>query len=368
MPQVTAECKARLARHRRYGLASFPSSFHQESFMARRPTAYSRVIHLHVENSGDVNEVFDVTPERLDAALRRHPQLTGKLKVSIGYGGDILDKALETADAVLAWSFDRRDLRRRAPNLRWVHAHGAGVSHLMPLDWLPRGAVLTNSRGVHGQRATEYAFMALLMLNNGIPRMIDNQRNALWQQLFNSSIAGKTVLIIGVGHIGAGVAVWAKRAGMRVLGIRRSGKPRRCVDEMHTPDALPLLLPRADFVLVTAPLTQATRHLIGEAELRRLKPGAGLVNYSRAQLVDYEALRRRLESGAVSAVLDVFDPEPLPASSSLWRTPNLVITPHCSSDDAARYTPMTLDLVCRNLERFIEGKPLLNRVSRQREY
>jgi len=93
-----------------------------------------------------------------------------------------------------------------------------------------------------------------------------------------------------------------------------------------------------------------------------MKKGAGLINYSRANLVEYTALRRKLVEGALTAILDVFDPEPLPADSPLWDTPNLIVTPHCSSDDAERYTPDTLDLVFRNMARFIAGKPLQNRV------
>ncbi|NCF81586.1 MAG: D-2-hydroxyacid dehydrogenase [Proteobacteria bacterium] len=325
-------------------------------------------IHLHIENSADVNEVFDISASRVRAALVRHPETAARVRVSIGYGGDILDGELETADAVFCWDFDRRDLRRRAPKLRWVHAHGAGVGHMMPLDWLPAGAVLTNSRGVHAQRATEYAFMAILMLSNRIPEMIANQRRAHWQELFSTGIENKTLLIVGVGHIGKDVAAWAKRAGMQVLGIRRTGKPRRHVDEMHTPADLHALLPRADFVLVSAPHTDASHHMLGARELALLKPAVGLVNYSRANLVDYDALRTKLEAGEMSAVLDVFDPEPLPTSSPLWQTPNLIITPHCSSDDRDAYTPRTLDLVFRNMKRFIAGRPLINRVSRKHQY
>ena len=128
------------------------------------------------------------------------------------------------------------------------------------------------------------------------------------------------------------------------------------------------LLPEADFVLIAAPHTSDTHHLIGVKEIALLKRGAGLVNYSRANLVDYEALRVRLERGEISAVLDVFSPEPLPSSSPLWHTPNLVITPHSSSDDSELYTPKTLDLILRNMERFIAGKRLMNRVSPKLQY
>ncbi|MFI4986254.1 MAG: D-2-hydroxyacid dehydrogenase, partial [Alphaproteobacteria bacterium] len=294
--------------------------------------------------------------------------LAGRVRITIGYDGDIYAKAMRTADALFGWRFERRDLAMRAPRLKWVHAHGAGVNHLMPLDWLPPGAVLTNSRGVHGPRADEYTVMALLMLNNGLPRMAANQRRGVWQQVFETSIAGKTLLILGVGHVGGGAARWAKRFGLHVIGVRRAGRPHRHVDEMHRPAALRRLLPRADFVLVSAPHTEESHHLIGRRELALMKRGAGLVNYSRAQLVDYAALRPHLEAGRLSAVLDVFDPEPLPKSSPLWHTPNLIITPHSSSDDQALYTPKSLDLVFENLERLIKGKPLRNRVSAERQY
>jgi len=325
-------------------------------------------VHLHIENCGALGEVFEASEARVAGALARYPGLAGRVRVSIGYDGDILERELATADALFCWNIERERLAERAPRLRWVHVHGAGLSHLMPLDWLPRGVVLTNSRGVHGQRATEYAFMAILMLNNRIPEMFTNQRQGRWQKYFNTEVRGKRLLIVGVGHIGRGVAEWAKFAGMHVIGIRRTGKPRRHVDEMHRPDALRDLLPGADFVLVSAPHTPATHHLIGREELALMKRGAGLVNYSRANLVDYEALRERLERSELSAVLDVFDPEPLPESSPLWHTPNLAITTHSSSDDADEYTPRTLDLVFRNLERLIDGKPLLNRVSRKLGY
>jgi glyoxylate/hydroxypyruvate reductase len=325
-------------------------------------------IHLHIENGKALGPVFEATQERVDAALRRHPDVAGRLRVTIGYDGDRLEQELRTADVVFAWDFDRRNLKERAPRLKWVHAHGAGVNHLMPLSWLPPGAVLTNSRGVHGDRASEYAIMAILMLNNRLPEMTTNQHRSRWQQLFNSGIRGKTLLIVGVGSVGGSVATVAKRFGLHIIGIRRTGSGHRAVDEMHRPEDLPALLPRADFVLIAAPHTSDTHHLIGAREIALLKNGAGIVNYSRANLVDYDALRVRLERGEISAVLDVFDPEPLPSSSPLWQTPNLIITPHSSSDDTEQYTPRTLDLIMRNAARLIAGKPLMNRVSRKLQY
>ena len=324
-------------------------------------------IHIHFENNADLGEVFEVTRKRVADALSGHPELRGRIKFTIGLDGDIFEKALSTADVLFGYNF-RTELAKRARQLRWVHAHGAGVGHLMPLDWLPRGAVLTNSRGIHGDKAEEYPIMALLMLNNEIPRNVSNQRFAKWDQLFTDRIGGKTVIIIGVGNIGSGAAKWAKRFGLHVIGVRRTGKKHPDVAEMYRPQSLPKILPKADFVLVAAPHTKETHHLIGAKEIALMKRGAGLINFSRANLVDYDALRVRLEADELSAILDVFDPEPLPASSPLWRTRNLIITPHASSDDKSRYTPRTLSLVFQNMERFIAGKSLRNRVNAKLQY
>ena len=329
----------------------------------------SKAVHLHVENNRVLGPVFEASRQRVAQALAHYPGLGDRLRITIGYDGEVFAKHMKTADALFGWNFDRATIARGgAPRLKWVHAHGAGINHLLPLDWLPTRATLTNSRGIHAEKADEYTAMALLMLNNRLPESCTSQRLKRWEQTFSSSIVGKTVLIIGVGHIGGGAARWAKRFGLRVIGIRRSGRKHPHVEEMNTPDRLHELLPRADFVLMTTPHTGATTHLLGAKELRLMKDGAGLVNYSRANLVDYEALRKELNKGRLSAMLDVFDPEPLPRSSPLWHTPNLVITPHCSSDDSERYTLKTLDLVFRNAERLITGKPLINRVDRNKEY
>lgn len=333
------------------------------------PAGTDGKVHLHIENLSRLGDVFTVTPKRIKEALARHPEVAKRVRITTGLDNKTLDRQLRTADVLFGWEIpDRESLAERAPRLRWMHAHGAGVSHLMPLDWLPKGAVLTNSAGVHGERAAEYAIMALLMLNNRVPEMMANQRYSRWQPLFNSSIAGKTVLIVGVGAVGGDAARHAKRYGLHVLGVRRSGKTHRSVDEMYKPNALSRLLPRADFVLVTAPDTRDTHHMIGARELDLMKKGAGIVVYSRAGLVDYKTLEKKLRKGELSAVLDVFDPEPLPKRSSLWKTPNLIITPHSSSDDVEYYTPRTLDLVFENMARFIAGRKLKNVVDPKLQY
>jgi phosphoglycerate dehydrogenase-like enzyme len=324
--------------------------------------------HVHVENNRDLGQVFDFTKKAVEAARRRNPAAKKRLRFTVGYDGDILESALETADALIGWNFDRRELARRAPRLKWIHSIGAGVEHMLPLDWVPRTVTLTNNRGVHGERATEYIAAAVLLLNNRIPEMIGHQREAQWVPSYSTSIKGKTLLIVGVGSIGGDAAEWATGFGLDVIGIRRSGKPRKGVRKMHRPAALRALLPRADFVLVATPDTAETHQMLGRAEIALLKRGAGLVNIGRAGVVDYEALRERLQAGELSAVLDVFDPEPLPSASRLWRTPNLIITPHSSLDDPGYYVPRTLDLIVENALRLSDKKALRNRVDLKRQY
>jgi len=333
-----------------------------------RDRAHTGKTHVHIENNRDLGDVFDFTKQALAAAQRRNPASRKQLSFTVGYDGDILEDALRTADALIGWNFQRRDLARRAPKLKWVHSIGAGVEHMLPLDWVPPAVVLTNNRGIHGERAMEYVAAAVLMLNNRIPEMVAHQREARWVPSYNTSIKGKTLLIIGVGSIGGAAARWASAFGLDVLGIRRSGKPRKGVREMHRPGALRKLLPRADFVLVATPDTAETHQMLGRREIALLKRGTGLINVGRGGVVDYEALRERLEAGELAAVLDVFDPEPLPSTSPLWRTPNLIITPHSSLDDPGYYVPRTLDFVIENATRLADKKPLRNRVDLERQY
>ena len=155
---------------------------------------------------------------------------------------------------------------------------------------------------------------------------------------------------------------------MRVLGIRRSGEAHPDVDEMHTPDHLHALLPRADIIAVTAPHTPETQHVFGKCEFDLMKDGAGFISYSRSRLVDYAAMREQLQNDRLSAIVDVFDEEPLPSSSPLWHTPNLILTPHSSSNDPEQHAARSLDLLFENLARFLNQEPLENIVDPVLQY
>ena len=325
-------------------------------------------VHLHIDNDSSLGIVFQVTPERLEAALKRHPQVAQKIRVTFENDNNNFEQHMATAEALMGWDIDVNRLCQQAPNLGWIHSTGAGVEQFAPFDWLPDHVAFTNNCGVHGDRANEYAIMAILMLNNRVPEMVTHQREGHWTQTFNTGIAGKTLLVVGVGHIGGGAAMWAKRFGMKVMGVRRTGEVHEFVDEMYQPEDLRQVIPKADYIILSVPNTPNTRQLIGKEEIDLIKTGGGLVNFTRAQVVDYDALRDRLERQEISAILDNFDPEPLPDESPLWNTPNLVITPHCSSDDSEVYIPRTLDLLLENMALYLDGKPLKNRVDPEQGY
>ena len=321
-------------------------------------------IQVHIKNNRAGDLVFRTTPERLASAEKRHPDVASQVETLIDWDLDRFDESMQRAEVLMTWELPTTNLKKRAPYLRWIHIIGAGVEHLAPFGWLPRGVTLTNNAGIHIEKTAEYVGMALQMLNHRMPKLYTDQRQGCWDAVYSTPIAGKTLAVIGVGKMGGAGARRAKKMGLRVLGIRRSGRPARYVDQMYRPDQLNRVLAEADFVIINTPLTPATEGMIGKTQLQKMKPGAGLINLGRGPVIDHEALTASLNSGHLGgAILDVTDPEPLPADSPLWDVPNLIITPHISSDDDVSYAPLTLDLLFDNLRRYIAGKPLKNRVN-----
>jgi phosphoglycerate dehydrogenase-like enzyme len=307
--------------------------------------------------------VFTVTRERYEAAAARHPDVADRIEAVIDWDLDNFAGSMATADVLVTWDLPTANLREVAPKLKWIQITGAGVEHLCPLDWLPEGVTLVNNKGAHAAKAGEFGLMAVLMLHTKMPAVLANQRSAHWESLYATPVAGRTLLIVGVGNIGGAVAKHAKALGLRVLGVSRHGRAHPDVDQMVTPDRLDAVLPEADFVFVSTPATPETQNLIDRRRLALMKPGAGLINVGRAAVVDYDALREGLAAGRLSgAILDVFDPEPLPPDSPLWQTENLLVTPHISADDGDSYVPLTLDLFFANMRRYLAGEPLHNMV------
>lgn len=320
--------------------------------------------------------VFRITEPVLEAAFSRHPGVRGRVQASRGEDLERFDAVLAEAEVLIASEFvlaherfPRATLAKAAPKLRWMHVTNAGIEKLLPLDWVPRRIKLTNSAGAHFPKAREFAAMSLLMLNAKLPAMIGNQHSRKWEKLHSPTIAGRTLCVIGVGQLGLAFVAEARRMGMKVVGVRRSGRPRPGVERMFSTAEVGEAMAGADFVAVTSPLTADTEGLVGAKEFARLPRGAGFINVGRAKVVDYAALEACLASGQVGgAILDVFSPEPLPPEASLWNAPNVVLMPHVAMDDSENFLARCLDIGFGNLERDLAGRRLRNVVDLNKGY
>jgi len=333
-------------------------------------------VRVHLENYTTKPPVFWLTHALVRAARRDHPDIARRARFSVGDDLQTLDRNLReanvlvtSADVIRDARFPRARLREHAPKLAHIHIIGAGIEGLLPLDWLPANVKLTNNSGVHVRKAREFQLMALLALNAHLPAIVSDQRRSHWQQHFTPSIEGKTLVIVGLGAMGRAALSAARALRLRIIGVRRSARPVSGVSRIFPPEKLAVALRNADFLVIAAPLTPQTANLVDRRAMMAMRKGAGVINVGRAGLLDHDALRDLLRSGHLSgAILDVFAPEPLPVASPLWSTPNLIVNPHVSSDDADRYMHDTMDLVCRNLRRLLAGRRLENVVDAAKGY
>jgi phosphoglycerate dehydrogenase-like enzyme len=260
--------------------------------------------------------------------------------------------------------------------LKWVHSTSAGVAQLMYSELQSSQVVVTNASGVFSVPMAEHIIGLLLALARNFPDTLRQQEKAIWsqQELWDkpqhlAELNGTILLIVGYGSIGREVAKRAQALGMRVWGVTRSGRGDLThAEKIVAASELDAVLPQADYILLCAPDTAETKTLIGEKELARLKRGARLINVGRGSLWDEAALIQALQSGALAgAATDVAETEPLPASSPLWRAPNLFITPHTSAL-SDRLWPRETALLMDLLERWFDGRELTNRVEIARGY
>ncbi len=252
------------------------------------------------------------------------------------------------------------------PSVEWLHVGGTGVDHIMP--WNPAKLAVTNCAGLLSAFLAESTLSAMMMMNFGFHRYMRQQAKKEWQPLPWRTIAGKTVLVIGLGNIGRRVAVKARAQGMKVLGIRNNPGPMEEVDEIFTHAQLPQALARADFVSLHVPMTPRTQHLIDAKALSHMKSEAILINVARGPVVDEAALIAALRENRIAgAYLDVMETEPLPVESPLWEMENVVITPHvadCVSDWRARFA----GFFAENLSRWLKSERLARVVDVNRGY
>jgi len=282
--------------------------------------------------------------------------------------------ATELADTEIYYGYPTAETRAAAPALRWIQSPSAGVEHVARIPSLVESEIIvTNTRGAHGPSIGEHVFALLLAHTRRLPSCLDWQREHHWGRVEGyrtaREIMGSTMGIIGFGAIGRGVAQRALGFEMRLLAVDAQavdGEPY--LDEVWPVSRLPELLEQSHAVVVTAPYTAESHHLLDADMLARMRPDAYLIVVSRGGIVDEAALAGALGAGRLAgAALDVTETEPLPTDSPLWDVPNLIITPHLAGASAEKER-RCVEIFRDNLLRFTNNEPLHNVVDKRLGY
>lgn len=278
------------------------------------------------------------------------------------------------ARAEVAFDFDWQDpaaLPQRAPNLKWVQATSAGIGAFMRRTGLDRsGIVATTAGGVHAVPLAEFALTGALFVVKGLPYLQRQQREHRFERYTTRQLAGMRVTVVGVGGMGSNVVRTFDAVGARVTAVGRVGGSYELPVGVELSDVgrLDEVLPTTEVLVLCTALTPETENLISAERIALLPEGAAVVNISRGQVIDEDALIDALRSGRLGgAALDVFREEPLPAGSPLWDLENVLISPHSASTVESENATLTA-LFIENLARYRAGEPLLNRFDADRGY
>ena len=316
--------------------------------------------------------------ERYDAELTRLSAIAGprgpieRIEVPEDEVGRLAPQEMERITVAFASSDlgDRPELglrrrlygaARRAPHLEWLHVSNVGTDDPIYGELMDKGIAVSNSAGSNGEPIALTALGALLALARGLPRYAEAQRAHEWQPASRAEtpldLRGQTVTIVGLGTIGGHLAAFLRPIDVHIIGVRRTpAGAAEGVDEWVPPDRLAEVLPRTQWLVLAAPLTEQTRGMIDARALALLPPGARVLNVGRGPLIDEAALIAALRSGHLGgAYLDVFAQEPLPSDSPLWDLPNVIVTPHdsaVSQGNSARASAIFLE----ELERWQHGE------------
>jgi phosphoglycerate dehydrogenase-like enzyme len=274
-----------------------------------------------------------------------------------------LEKRIGEADVLVISGLWQNSLLDRAERLRFIQSIGAGTDQFPREELARRGIRLASARGVNARAVAEHAMALILALSRRLPEARDNQAKRVWRGMIGDlagredELGSKTLLIIGLGDIGGRLARLAKAFEMRVIGLRREpAAGRGAADAVHRMADLNALLPEADFVALTCPLTKETENLIDADALGRMRPSAYLINIARGRVVDEAALIEALAARRIAgAGIDVTAEEPLAASSPLWGMPQVLITPH-TAGETRRYEDNVIEILRDNLGRLWRGE------------
>ena len=246
------------------------------------------------------------------------------------------------------------------PELRWVQLCSTGFSDNITPQVLDGSVTLTNSPGIHTVPITESVIAAMLDHAKRLKQRRIDQEDHNWRRLKCDELYRQTVLVIGLGNIGGRVARLCKALGMRVIGTKRRVEPVDGVDLVFPASELRERLPESDYVVLSAPLTEKTRGMLGLAEFKAMKADCYLINIGRGAVADESALVKALSEGIIGgAYLDVFETEPLPSSHPFWDMENVLLVPH-DSHSSPYIGDRVVDLFCKNLAHYVEDEPLEN--------
>jgi D-2-hydroxyacid dehydrogenase (NADP+) len=279
---------------------------------------------------------------------------------------DELVSRIGDADVLIVSGLWSNDLVALAMRLKFIQSASAGVDQYSREELAAHGIRLASAQGVNARAVAEHAMALILALSRKLPEARDNQAKQFWRGMIGDltkredELGGKTLLIVGLGRIGSRLAQLAKAFDLRVVATRRDpAAGTNGADEVHDMDRLASLLPQADFVALTCPLTPQTTGLIDVAALAAMKPSAFLVNVARGRCVDETALIAAMTEGRIAgAALDCTHDEPLPPASPLWEMKNVFITPH-TAGETRRYEDNVLDVLQDNLDRLWRGETIL---------
>jgi phosphoglycerate dehydrogenase-like enzyme len=269
--------------------------------------------------------------------------------------------------------FDAKALRQvveASPKLRWIHNGMTGMDNVLYPELVRSDVVVTNGSGAHRHALAETVAGMMLAWAKHFREHLSEQQQHRWQHRQHGTLREKTVLIVGLGSVGETIARLCHCFGMRVIGLKRhpAGELPVGVDQLAGPAQLHEVLPGTDYVVIAAVLTEETRGMIGERELRLMPASAYLINIARGPIVDEQALIRALQKKWIAgASLDVFEEEPLPETSPLWALPNVLVTPH-NAAWSEHVQAEVLGIFYENFQRFVEGRPLLNIVDKRAGY
>ncbi len=328
----------------------------------------SRPMRIHVHN-GSAPSIFTVKETQFAEAAARAGAAHA---VSFGNSAEALKAVLPEVEVLVSGTGPLAEVLpllhpEHAPKLRLIFTVAAGIDSL-PRDQMPPVPFI-NNRGAHTEKAAEFVTMALLMLTSGMPGFIKDQQEKRWEQRFFRGLRGRKLTVLGLGAMGGASAEQAAHFGMEVTGIRGTPKPHPACRSVVGVEMLDAVLPETEFLLVSCPLTDKTRHIVDRRRLALLPRGAFLINIGRGPLIEQTALCDALDGDHLGgAVLDVFDPEPVPVDDRIWTTRNLVMTPHAAVDDVVSYIPRSLDVFFANLAAMETGEPLLTPVDFARGY